>query len=420
VRADVGFRRAGQTSTDYFSGREKEGWEFRKHVKKQQALANGRTYSCALLLFYPQGDGSGRVQVKRLAESLSSRLRATDRMGWLDSRRFGVLLPYMQQAGAQHMAEELRHALLTIGEYMPVEVYVCPAEARIEEAKQEARGRCNGAGCDTQVGADPFLEDSKWLRTWAGTTWPEPVEEPAAAAETREAHPRSPMPSWKRVMDVILAGAGLVATLPVVILGAALIKCMSRGPVIYKQARVGYKGRMFIMWKLRTYKVGTCPDDHRQHLCNLITKKRGTHGQPMRKLDSHPGIIRFGNVLRKTCIDEIPQLINVLKGDMSLVGPRPGLPYEVELYSPWHRRRLDAIPGMTGLWQVSGKNRLTFDEMVSLDIQYRKELSWWKDLVILLKTPLAVVEQMLDYVGTKQSDPVDQVAASNIAEARSA
>jgi lipopolysaccharide/colanic/teichoic acid biosynthesis glycosyltransferase len=203
-------------------------------------------------------------------------------------------------------------------------------------------------------------------------------------------------------------------------LGAMIIKCVSRGPVIYKQSRVGYQGRTFIMWKLRTYRVGTSPDDHRQHLCNLITKKKGTHGEPMRKLDGHPGIIRFGNILRKACIDEIPQLFNVLKGDMSLVGPRPALPYEAELYSPWHKRRLDAIPGMTGLWQVSGKNRLTFDEMVSLDIQYRTELSAWTDLRILLKTPLAVVEQMTESLGGQRTDGVPGVQSVPVAGARSA
>jgi lipopolysaccharide/colanic/teichoic acid biosynthesis glycosyltransferase len=110
----------------------------------------------------------------------------------------------------------------------------------------------------------------------------------------------------------------------------------------------------------------------------------------------------------------------VLKGEMSLVGPRPALPYEVELYSQWHKRRLDAIPGMTGLWQVSGKNRLTFDEMVSLDIQYRKELSLLRDLRILLRTPLAVLQQVMDYVDTKQVHDAPGVPGDTIAEARSA
>jgi lipopolysaccharide/colanic/teichoic acid biosynthesis glycosyltransferase len=173
-----------------------------------------------------------------------------------------------------------------------------------------------------------------------------------------------------------------------------LIKCVSEGPVFFKQDRVGFRGQHFTMLKLRTYHVCGCHDeDHKQHVARFISSGHPANGAPMKKLDNHPGIIPFGRFLRKTCIDELPQLINVLKGQMSLVGPRPALPYEVELYSPWHFERFDVVPGMTGLWQVSGKNDLTFDQMVSLDIQYARRLSLWLDLYILVKTPFVVARQ---------------------------
>ncbi|MBN2315269.1 MAG: sugar transferase, partial [Sedimentisphaerales bacterium] len=117
---------------------------------------------------------------------------------------------------------------------------------------------------------------------------------------------------------------------------------------------------------------------------------------PMKKLDKAPGIIPFGNMIRKSCIDELPQLINVFLGEMSLIGPRPPVLYEAEQYTDWHKKRLDAVPGMTGLWQVSGKNRLSFNEMIKLDIQYARMKSFGLDIMILLKTPLAIVSQITD------------------------
>jgi lipopolysaccharide/colanic/teichoic acid biosynthesis glycosyltransferase len=136
-----------------------------------------------------------------------------------------------------------------------------------------------------------------------------------------------------------------------------------------------------------------------------MTRLIGTAQQPedgststssMTKLDDAPGIIPFGNVIRKTCIDELPQLINVLLGEMSLVGPRPPVLYKAEQYADWHRKRLEAVPGMTGLWQVSGKNRLSFNEMVRLDIRYSRMKSFGWDVLILLKTPLAILSQIID------------------------
>ena len=112
--------------------------------------------------------------------------------------------------------------------------------------------------------------------------------------------------------------------------------------------------------------------------------------------DKNSQIIPFGKFLRKTCLDELPQLINVLRGEMSLVGPRPPIPYEAVEYSMWHNGRFDAVPGMTGLWQVNGKNRLTFKEMIRLDIRYARQLSLWLDLKILLKTPFAIITQIKD------------------------
>ncbi|OHB64509.1 MAG: hypothetical protein A2Y76_01385 [Planctomycetes bacterium RBG_13_60_9] len=202
----------------------------------------------------------------------------------------------------------------------------------------------------------------------------------------------------QRALDILCASVALVVTMPIWILAALMIKIVSPGPVLLRQIRIGQGGKPFVLWKLRTMNVDVDPAIHQRYVAQLI---RGAavsdvgNSKPMAKLDSHPDLIMFGNVLRKLCIDELPQLINVLRGEMSLVGPRPPLPYEVKEYLPWQRSRLDAMPGMTGLWQVSGKNKLTFNEMVRLDIQYARQQSLWLNIRIIWRTPRAIVQQIL-------------------------
>jgi lipopolysaccharide/colanic/teichoic acid biosynthesis glycosyltransferase len=201
------------------------------------------------------------------------------------------------------------------------------------------------------------------------------------------------LPAWKRMLDLAL----IVAVSPGLLLLAAgvtlLVVCGSRGPVLFRQRRVGYKGRQFTCYKFRTMVVDANSESHRDHLRQLM----GTE-VPMTKLDarSDPRLAPFGAALRATGLDELPQLINVIRGEMSIVGPRPCIPYEYELYEPWHRRRFDAVPGLTGLWQVSGKNRTTFNEMIRLDIEYAERSSLWFDLRIILKTLPALWGQCLD------------------------
>jgi len=205
------------------------------------------------------------------------------------------------------------------------------------------------------------------------------------------------IPLWKRTLDICGALFGLMLFSPLFLVIAALIKIASSGPVFFKQKRIGFGAQEFNFWKFRTMKVNANTTEHRKHLSELINGEGGdcgVSGKPMTKLDKdNPNIIPFGRFLRNSCLDELPQLINVLLGDMSLVGPRPPIPYEVEEYLIWHKGRFDGLPGMTGLWQVSGKNRLTFKEMIRLDIQYERQMSLITDLRILLMTPWAILNE---------------------------
>jgi lipopolysaccharide/colanic/teichoic acid biosynthesis glycosyltransferase len=199
----------------------------------------------------------------------------------------------------------------------------------------------------------------------------------------------------KRGMDLIGSFALLALLAPVFLMIAALVKLTSRGPVFFKQVRVGEKARPFTMLKFRSMRVNASAAIHQQYVSSFINgggaAATGANG-PVFKLTNDPRITPIGGFLRKTSLDELPQLWNVFCGSMSLVGPRPPLQYEVDQYKAWHCRRvLEAKPGMTGLWQVAGRSRTTFDEMVRLDLRYARTCSLWNDLKILFLTPKAVI-----------------------------
>jgi exopolysaccharide biosynthesis polyprenyl glycosylphosphotransferase len=195
----------------------------------------------------------------------------------------------------------------------------------------------------------------------------------------------------KRASDLLLSGVALIILAPVWLIVALLIKLDSKGPVFYRQERVGMDGRIFLFIKFRSMRTDADDTIHREYQEKLIAGRNaetnlGNAEKPVFKLANDPRITRVGQVLRRLSLDELPQLLNVLRGDMSVVGPRPPIPYEVEKYELWHRKRLDMKPGITGLWQVSGRNRLSFDEMVRLDLFYIENWSLWLDGKIILKT----------------------------------
>jgi lipopolysaccharide/colanic/teichoic acid biosynthesis glycosyltransferase len=201
----------------------------------------------------------------------------------------------------------------------------------------------------------------------------------------------------KRGMDIIGSLLALIVGSPFFACIALAIKVTSKGPVFFRQQRVGQFGAPFSLLKFRSMHSNNNHDAHKEYVWQLISGMAKKHpgngnGHDVYKLTRDPRITRVGAFLRKTSLDEIPQFINVLKGEMSLVGPRPPVDYELEKYDLWHRRRvMEAKPGITGLWQVSGRNQLRFDEMVRLDLIYARTWSPWLDLKILLRTPQAII-----------------------------
>lgn len=195
----------------------------------------------------------------------------------------------------------------------------------------------------------------------------------------------------KRISDIAISSAALIVLAPVWLVISVLIRSDSKGPVLFRQERVGMDGRIFLCYKFRTMRADSDESVHREAYRKNIEgaeeANAGDDDQPVfGKVKNDPRITKTGRWLRRSSLDELPQLLNVLKGDMSIVGPRPPIPYEVEEYDIWHRKRLDMKPGITGLWQVSGRNRLTFDEMVRIDLYYIENWSLWLDLKIILLT----------------------------------
>jgi lipopolysaccharide/colanic/teichoic acid biosynthesis glycosyltransferase len=212
----------------------------------------------------------------------------------------------------------------------------------------------------------------------------------------------------KRILDFSLALLALIILSPVMAFVAILIKLDSPGPIFFAQDRVGvrrriynhinyWKKKTFRCYKFRTMVCNADPSIHENYIHALINDDhesmaalQGRNTQ-IRKLINDHRITRIGRIIRKSSIDEIPQFINVIKGEMSLVGPRPAIPYEVEMYKPWHYQRLESKPGITGLWQVMGRSSVSFDEMIRLDMLYIQKQSFWFDLKIIFLTPWAIL-----------------------------
>ena len=201
------------------------------------------------------------------------------------------------------------------------------------------------------------------------------------------------IPRWKRILDLTWIFLTLPVWLPLMILLMLVTRIASPGPIFYRQERIGFGGRHFFIWKLRTMKLSAETQAHERHFERLMQVDC-----PMTKLDvcGDPRLAPFGRILRASGLDELPQIFNVLCGEMSLVGPRPCTPNEFARYKPWQRERVNGLPGLTGYWQVNGKNKTTFNQMIAMDLFYLKNMSVLLDLKIMLKTCAVIAEQLFE------------------------
>jgi len=378
--------------------------QFQAALQREQARAERNGHQITLALLHANGHNGDVRRTFRLLEALKSRLRVMDEAGWFDPSRIGILMPYTAREGAWRMIEDL--CSLLDGELTAADcsVYTYPCDPSDDSAEfPEHTSKDIDA---TDSGDGPAAENlftatghggSRGNSSAGASMVCERVHPGVACTYPIMVVPSSEPSAWQRGLDIACSLLGFTILAPVLLGTALLIKLVSPGPVFFKQVRIGRGGKPFMLWKFRTMVANADSSIHQNHVAQLIngTAENGeAKSKPMTKLDNDPRVIPLGTILRGACIDELPQLINVLRGEMSLVGPRPPIPYEVRDYEPWQRRRLDAVPGLTGLWQISGKNKLTFDEMVRLDIQYNRKRSAWMNIVIMLRTPRVILKEI--------------------------
>jgi len=316
-------------------------------------------------VFNSGGQGLGEVTA-----ALAGSIRETDLSGWYrQDAAVGVIFTEVEAAGARATQGVLRARMNTV------------LRSRLEAGEVER----------IEVSFHLFPEAP------AGDGW-QASEDSVLYRDVRErGGARKVGLLIKRLMDLGGSAAALLVFSPLMALIAVAVKLSSKGPMLYRQVRIGQYGRRFTFLKFRSMYVNSEARLHREFVKSLIRGESGSlpaagAAEGVFKIKHDPRVTPLGQLLRKTSLDELPQFLNVLKGEMSLVGPRPPIPYELEDYDAWHRRRLlEAKPGVTGLWQVSGRSRTTFDEMVRLDLRYAKAWSLWLDLRILAQTPRAVL-----------------------------
>jgi lipopolysaccharide/colanic/teichoic acid biosynthesis glycosyltransferase len=339
---------------------------FQKLVERERNRVDRNGSEFSIIALQAAGIFAHRHGKEHVVETLKDRMRATDDMGWFDSKRIGLLLPDTPGRGAETMAAEITHFMGREGITPKLVIYTYPSHWPFEPSYPIKRG------CEREkAGSDAY--ESRLL-DGGGSTIQYKSLGPVMAYR---------LPGWKRVFDIVGATLGLFLLSPVLLAIACIIWVVSPGPVIFRQERVGCGGGKFCCLKFRTMRRDAEAGLHENYVAGLISGG----DIPMQKLDEDDDrIIPFGSFLRKTALDELPQLINVLKGEMSLIGPRPCIVNEAVEYRSWQKRRFDTHPGLTGLWQVSGKNRTTFKQMIRLDVNYAKSRSLWLDMKILFKT----------------------------------
>lgn len=320
--------------------------EFRRAVDEERMRVdrNGRTFS---LVVFDCGERGGEAMSRQISTACRDRLRMIDQVGSLASGEVGLLLPGTDVLGAQKVVNDIAGLVSGDGDSLPYKIFVYP-ETSFPENQDEIY----------EASTTPVLPVADLL-----------VE---------------PLPAWKRALDIAGAMFGLTLAMPVMIAAAIAIKLDSRGPMFFTQNRAGLGGRPFKIYKFRTMTVGA---EELKHALRANSEQDG----PAFKIKADPRITRVGRYLRRTCIDEFPQFLNVLKGDMSLVGPRPLPCDESQECEDWQRRRLTVTPGLTCIWQVSGGMRIPFVEWMRMDIRYIRSRRLLHDLKLLWATLIAVV-----------------------------
>jgi lipopolysaccharide/colanic/teichoic acid biosynthesis glycosyltransferase/transposase-like protein len=362
LRSSAGSRPASATTTQPFDasiGGVLSRDPFLGQLRSEKLRAD-RSKAPLSLMICRLANPEARGDASRMRDLLARSKRETDTLGHLGSGVFAVICPDTGESGVCRFVERINAG----GAHLSYSVESATYPDDLFETFAAPAARAHGPSPLMIGGHRASMVDSYWL---------------------------------KRPMDVLGSALALLIFSPLMLLTALAVKLTSPGPIVFRQTRLGKGGVPFVFYKFRSMIVNGDDHIHREFVAKLI---KGEHeklnqqdaAQPMYKIKADPRVTPVGRFIRKTSIDELPQLFNVLKGEMSLIGPRPPLPYEAQSYQTWHLRRvLDIRPGITGLWQVEGRSKVSFDEMVRMDLRYVRGCSLLMDLKILAKTVLAVL-----------------------------
>ena len=381
-------RKPGQVDSSEVLG---NGAQMERVLRREIARADRGGRGFSLVLFRVKSGPSDRA-TRLLADMLLKRARLTDEVGWFSDNYLCAVLTGTPSSGARVFADGVSDA---VGHHAPrplAVVYSYPSCAEHNGHGRTNGHRFNGDGAFGGMSlvsaavADLRKDDgeSDSLDGFVQEGFNSELNEPALPSGSMTDLLAYPMPWWKRVIDVIGAIVGLALLSPILTVAAIAIKVTSPGPVIFRQKRSGLGGKPFMMYKFRTMVNGA--EAKRKEL-EALNEQDG----PAFKLENDPRLTRVGRFLRKTSIDELPQLYNVVKGDMSLVGPRPLPCTESEGCEPWQRHRVNVTPGLTCIWQIKGRSRVAFDEWVRMDMAYIGRRSFLRDLQIIFATIPAVL-----------------------------
>ena len=375
-------------------------------ISREIARADRGGRGFTLILFRVPVSKSKPEATRNLAETLLKRARLTDEVGWFSNDYLAALLTGTSPAGAQIFADGVSAAMSADVPPVPI-VYTYPfdraglpagaaseglnasRERVLRRVERDEMGKQLAAAATIAVVDEPEVEPS----SVSGPTFngkprfsddnPFDTERDVQAADLGSLLAR-PLPRWKRLIDIVGATSALVILSPLMIAAAILVRFSSAGPVIFTQKRSGLGGRAFRIYKFRTMVNGA--EKRRQEL-TAVSEQDG----PAFKLENDPRLTKIGRILRKSSIDELPQLFNVLKGDMSLVGPRPLPCGEQDECQPWQRHRMNVTPGLTCIWQVKGRSRVAFDDWIRMDVDYMRRRTFWRDVQIMFATIPAVL-----------------------------
>lgn len=358
-----------------------------KTIRHEQARSDRYGHKLTVIVFATKcGDKASIPVLDMMLNSICDRIRVTDTAGWLSQHSVAVVLPDTSTEGAESLVRDIvsvnkKDICYTIYSYPS------PWFDSDNDVNNEPHGN-DATSPPIASKSNPAL----LLKRIISTCFMSSAPTNAAVIRT--------FPWWKRCVDILASLLALIILAPLLLGIAIHILIVSPGPILFSQTRLGYKKQAFKIFKFRTMQHNADTELHQQSQALQYTSE-----VPMVKLDAvnDPRLIPMARIIRAAGLDELPQLFNVLRGEMSLVGPRPCLPYEAEYYSSWQTRRFNTLPGITGLWQVSGKNRTTFKQMIRLDIRYIEKLSFRLDLIIMLKTLPTLMGQLIGLLSKRLS-----------------